>query len=140
MSDATFCKIEGIFRLGSKPEMRYSPSGKAVTNFSAAANQQYKTAAGEQVKEVTWIRVSCWGRLAEIVHQYLDKGQMVYIEGRLTPDKSTGGPRVWNKDDGTASASFEVTASTVRFLSSRGEGDQVHDEHPAAVAEDDIPF
>ena len=138
MSDATFCKIEGIFRLGSKPEMRYSPSGQAVTNFSAASNHQYKTAAGEQVKEVIWIRVSCWGKLAEIVHQYLDKGKLVYIEGRLTPDKSTGGPRVWTKDDGTASASFEVTAGTVRFLSSRGEGEQVHDEPTAD--EESMPF
>jgi single-strand DNA-binding protein len=128
-----------VGNVGKDPEMRYTPSGQAVTSFSVATNRQYSTANGEQVKETIWFRVSTWGKQAEVCKQYLNKGSKVLIEGRLTPDKSTGGPRVWNKDDGTASASFEVTASTVRFLSSRGEGEQ-HDEHPAAVAEDDIPF
>lgn len=141
MSDATFCKVEGIFRLGSKPEMRYSPSGQAVSNFSAAANHEYTTAGGEKVKEVIWLRVSCWGRLAEIVNQYLDKGKLVYIEGRLTPDKATGGPRIWDKN-GEPAASYEVTAGTVRFLSSRSENNGHAEQMDGAEIPDDseIPF
>jgi single-strand DNA-binding protein len=128
-----------VGNVGRDPEMRYTPAGQAVTSFSVATNRQYTTSGGEQVKETIWFRVSTWGKQAEVCNQYVRKGSKVLVEGRLTPDKSTGGPRVWTKDDGVASASFEVTASTVRFLSSRGEGEQ-HDEHPAAVAEDDIPF
>jgi single-strand DNA-binding protein len=128
-----------VGNVGKDPEMRYTPAGQAVTSFSVATNRQYTTSNNEQVKETIWFRVSTWGKQAEVCKQYINKGSKVLIEGRLTPDKSTGGPRVWTKDDGTATASFEVTAGTVRFLSSRGEGEQ-HDEHPAAVAEDDIPF
>jgi single-strand DNA-binding protein len=129
-----------VGNVGKDPEMRYTPAGQAVTSFSVATNRQYTTSGGEQVKETIWFRVSTWGKQAEVCNQYIRKGSKVLVEGRLTPDKSTGGPRVWNKDDGTATASFEVTASTVRFLPSRGEGGEQHDEHPAAVAEDDIPF
>ena len=69
----------------------------------------------------------------------------VLIEGRLTPDKATGGPRIWTKQDGSAGASFEVTASTVRFLSARGEGGGEMPMHSGmegaeVPAEDDIPF
>jgi single-strand DNA-binding protein len=124
--------------VGADPSMRYTPSGQAVTSFSVATNRQYSTANGEQVKETIWFRVSTWGKQAEVCNQYIRKGSKVLVEVRLTPDKSTGGPRVWTKDDGTASASFEVTASTVRFLSSRGEGEQVHDEPTAD--EESMPF
>jgi single-strand DNA-binding protein len=97
------------------------------------------------VKETIWFRVTTWGKQAEICNQYLKKGSKVLIEGRLTPDKNTGGPRIWNKQDGSMGASFEVTAGTVRFLSSRGElsgeapmmGGMEGAEIPA---EDDIPF
>ncbi|MBI3173605.1 MAG: single-stranded DNA-binding protein [Chloroflexi bacterium] len=134
-----------VGNVGKDPEMRYTPSGQAVTSFSVATNRQYTASNGEQVKETIWFRVSAWGKQAEICNQYLRKGSKVLIEGRLTPDKNTGGPRIWSKQDGTAGASFEVTASTVRFLSSRGEGeggpvaggDMGMAEMPP---EDDIPF
>jgi len=77
---------------------------------------------GEQVKETIWFRITTWGKQAEICSQYVRKGAKVLIEGRLTPDKATGGPRIFNKQDGSVGAAFEVTAGTVRFLSSRGEG------------------
>lgn len=131
--------------VGKDPEMRYTPSGQAVTSFSVATNRQYTTGNGEQVKETIWFRISTWGKQAEICNQYVRKGSKVLIEGRLTPDKNTGGPRVWTKQDGSAGASFEVTASTVRFLSSRGEGGgemPVHGSMEGAEIppEDDIPF
>jgi single-strand DNA-binding protein len=134
-----------VGNVGKDPEMRYTPSGQAVTSFSVATNRQYTASNGEQVKETIWFRVSAWGKQAEICNQYLRKGSKVLIEGRLTPDKNTGGPRIWSRQDGTAGASFEVTASTVRFLSSRGEGeggpvaggDMGMAEMPP---EDDIPF
>ena len=116
MTDATVCNIEGIFRLGNQPEMRYTKAGQAVTSFSAAANREWKNANGEKQKETTWVRVSCWGKLAEIANQYLHKGQLIYLEGRLNADPKTGGPRVWEGNDGPRAA-FEVTANTVRFLS-----------------------
>lgn len=107
--------------VGKDPEMRYTPTGQAVTSFSVATSRQYTAGNGEQVKETIWFRISAWGKTAEACNQYLKKGAKVLIEGRLTPDKTTGGPRIYSRQDGTAGASFEVTAQTVRFLSSRGE-------------------
>ena len=111
-----------VGNVGKDAEMRYTPSGQAVTSFSVATSRKYTGGSGEQVEETIWFRVSTWGKVAEICNQYVKKGSKVLVEGRLTPDKSTGGPRVWTKQDGTAQASFEVTANTVRFLSTRGEG------------------
>jgi len=134
-----------VGNVGKDPEMRYTPSGQAVTSFSVATNRQYTASNGEQVKETIWFRVSAWGKQAEVCNQYLRKGSKVLIEGRLTPDKSTGGPRIWTKQDGSAGASFEVTASTVRFLSSRSEaGEMAPTSGEMGTAElppeDDIPF
>ena len=105
--------------------MRYTPSGQAVTNISVATNRTYTANNGERVKETTWFRVSVWGKQAESVNQYLHKGSKVLIEGRLNQDKATGGPRIWTAQDGTPRASFEITAQTVRFLSSRQEDEMV---------------
>ncbi len=117
-----FHQIIIVGNVGRDAEMRYTPSGQAITSFSVATSREYKDASGESVKETIWFRVSTWGKTAEICNQYVKKGSKVLVEGRLTPDKSTGGPRVWTKQDGTAQASFEVTANTVRFLSSRNDG------------------
>src|SRR5262245_51745916 len=133
-----------VGNVGKDPEMRYTPSGQAVTSFSVATNRQYTTGNGEQVKETVWFRVTTWGKQAEICNQYVKKGMKVLVEGRLTPDKATGGPRIWTKQDGSAGSSFEVTAGTVRFLSNRGESGDVPMssgmEHAEIPAEDDIPF
>lgn len=133
-----------VGNLGRDPEMRYTPSGQAVTNFSVATNRQFTGSDGNQVKETIWFRVSTWGKTAENCNQFLKRGSKVLIEGRLVPDASTGGPRIWNRQDGTPSASFEVSAQTVRFLTSRGEDDgggNLPGEGPGQIAEDsDIPF
>ncbi len=128
--------------VGRDPEMRYTPNGQAVTSFSVASSRQYTASNGQKVKETIWFRVSAWGKLAETCNNYLRKGSKVLIEGTLRPDPSSGGPRIWNRQDGTPSASFEVTASTVRFLSSRGEGEGEMTEMEGGEADlgDDIPF
>jgi single-strand DNA-binding protein len=113
-----------VGNLGKDPEMRYTPSGQAVTTLSVATNRQYTGSDGQPVKETIWFRVSVWGKQAETCNQYLRKGSKLLVEGRLVPDASTGGPRIWNRQDGTPAASFEISANTVRFLSSRTEGDE----------------
>lgn len=132
-----------VGNLGRDPEMRYTPSGQAVTNFNVATNRQYTASDGTQVKETIWFRISAWGKTAETCNQYLRKGSKVLVEGRLTADQATGGPRVYTRNDGTAGSSFEVSANTVRFLSSRGEeeeGYQADEATGQGVREDDIPF
>ncbi len=131
--------------VGRDAEMRYTPSGQAVTSFSIASNRQYTASNGEQVKETLWFRVSAWGKTAEICNQYVKKGMKVLVEGRLTADPNTGGPRVWTGQDGSPRASFEVTAATVRFLSSRGEFEESTASGPIDAGdtmppEDNIPF
>ncbi len=134
--------------LGRDPEMRYTPSGQPVTSFSVATNRQYTNNNGETVKETIWFRVSVWGKRAETCNQYLKKGSKVLVEGRLTADAATGGPRIWNAQDGTARASFEVNAQNVTFLSSRAEtegvmggGAPVSEEGMAPAGDEgDIPF
>jgi len=134
--------------VGRDPEMRYTPSGQAVTSFSVATNRQYTNNNGETVKETIWFRVSAWGKTGEVVNQYLKKGAKVLVEGRLTADPATGGPRVWTGQDGSTRASFEVSAQTVRFLSSRNEasepgpsGGQAAEEGGAPAGDEgDIPF
>ncbi len=129
-----------VGNLGRDPEMRYTPSGQPVTSFSVATNRQYTNANGELVKETLWFRVTTWGKLAETCNQYLRKGSKVLIEGRLTADPRTGGPRIWNGQDGQPRASFEVTAQTVRFLSARGEEEGGAEVPGEAVSDEDIPF
>jgi single-strand DNA-binding protein len=131
--------------VGRDAELRYSPSGQPVASFSVATNRQYTASSGEQVKETIWFRISAWGKQAEICNQYVKKGMKVLVEGRLTADGGTGGPRIWSADDGSPRASFEVTAATVRFLSSRGEvsnngGGGYEDPGDMLPPEDEIPF
>jgi single-strand DNA-binding protein len=136
-----------VGNVGRDPEMRYTPSGQAVTSFSVATNRQYSNNNGETVKETIWFRVSAWGKQAETCNQYVKKGSKVLVEGRLTADPATGGPRIWTSQDGSPRASFEVSAGTVRFLSSRAEtegggmsGAPASDDSGAPGGDEDIPF
>jgi len=135
-------KIILVGNLGKDPEMRYTPSGQAVTSFSVATNRQYRGSDDQMVKETCWFRVSAWGKLAETTNQYLKKGRAVLVEGRITPDKTSGGPRLWDRQDGTKGASFEVSAERVQFLSPRESGEAGADEQAVAAPaeEEDIPF
>ena len=138
----SYQKLVLVGNLGRDPEMRYTPGGQAVTNFSVATNRQYTASSGERVKETTWFRISAWGRQAETCNQYLKTGSRVLVEGRLTPDKETGGPRVWTGQDGSTRASFEVTADRVVFLTGRDEQGDFAGEEPGEepIEEDEIPF
>lgn len=120
-------KIELVGRLGKDVTLRYTPEGKAVASLNVAVDDGF----GDNKKTI-WMRVSVWDKQAENCNQYLKKGSMVLVEGRLTPDPKTGGPRIWKKDDGTEGASFEISASAVRFLSTNGEQSQADGE--------DVPF
>jgi single-strand DNA-binding protein len=118
-----------VGNLGRDPEMRYLPSGQAVTSFSVACSRKYTNSGGQQVDETIWFRVSAWGKQAEVTNQYLKKGSKVLVEGTLRPDPATGGPKTFPRQDGTTGASYEVTAQTVRFLSSKGEADSYQQGH-----------
>jgi single-strand DNA-binding protein len=129
-----------VGNLGRDPEMRYTPSGQPVTNFSVAINRQYTNGNGQPVKDVIWFRVSAWGKQAEVCSQFLKKGAKVLVEGRLEYDAQTGGPKIWEGQDGSAHADFGLVAQIVRFLSPKdGNGD-----HDAALTGDadveNIPF
>ncbi len=125
-----------IGNLGKEPEMRYTPSGQPVTTLSVATNRRYSGANGQPVKETAWFRVTVWGKQAETCNQFLHKGSKVLVEGRLTPDPETGGPRVW-ENNGKHGASYEVTASTVRFLSGREDGEE---GDTGSFADHDVDF
>jgi len=106
--------------LGRDPELRYTPAGQAVTNFSLATNEVWTDGAGQRQERTLWWRISIFGKQAEICNEYLQKGRLVFVEGRLSADPETGGPRLWNGQDGTVRASFEVTAFIVRFIGGQG--------------------
>jgi single-strand DNA-binding protein len=116
-------KIMIIGNCGRDPEMRYTPSGAAVTKFSVAVSRSWKSQEGEQHEETEWFSVDCWGKLAEIANQYVTKGKQVYIEGRLSShswdDKNTGEKRF----------GLDIRATDMVLLGQRG--DQGSDEFAA---------
>ena len=99
-----------VGNLGSTPEMRYTPSGVAVTSFRLAVNRNWTSSEGEQKEKTTWFNITCWRGLAETVNQYLDKGRQVLVVG--TVDEA----RPWVDREGNQRASIEITADEVRFL------------------------
>ena len=105
-----------IGNLGRDPEMRYTPSGQAVTQFTVAVNRNYKDAQGERQEETEWFRVVAWGQQAEFAAEYLRKGAKVYIEGRLQT-------RQWEGQDGQKRYTTELVANTVTPLDPRPRGD-----------------
>ncbi len=108
-----FHKLTIVGNLGKDPEMKYTTDGKAVTTFSVAASN-WKD-------ETVWFRVSTWDKQAETCNQYLHKGSKVLVEGALRAD-GAGNPRVYERKDGLGwAASFEVVASSVKFLSGKDE-------------------
>jgi single-strand DNA-binding protein len=135
-----------VGNLGRDPEMRYTPNGSAVTSLNVASNRVYNDANGQKVKETTWFRVSVWGKQAESANNFLKRGSMVLIEGELRPDKETGNPRTFVRQDGKPGASYEVFARTVRFIGPRAGGpDEMGGEESgggsmAEPSDDDFPF
>lgn len=122
--------------MANDPEMRYTKEGKNVTNFRMGSNRSFKTSDNRDVKETTWLKITCWGKLGEIVNQYCGKGSHVIVTGILRVGEN-GSPTVYQlKDSGDWAASYEITASEVRILKGK-EGVAP----PAESSEtDDLPF
>jgi len=102
-------KIIVIGNLGSEPEMRFTPNGRPVTSFSVATNWRFTTPEGERKEETEWFTVVTWGRLAEQCNQFLTKGRLVYVEGRLRT-------HTWESQDGQKRYRNEIVADRVSFL------------------------
>jgi single-strand DNA-binding protein len=142
---ASFNKIVIVGYLGRDPEIRYTPQGTAVCNFSIATTEKRKDKAGEMQDVTTWFRVVVWGKQAEVANQYLSKGRQVYVEGRLRQDEYTD-------REGNKRQTLEVNATDIQFLTPKGEGaaasqagaghlSQGGDESPGlGRQEDDSPF
>src|SRR3954471_12822500 len=106
-------KVILVGRLGQNPEVRYTPSGAAVANFSVATNENWTDKQGQKQERTEWHRVVVWGKLAELCSQYLTKGRQVYLEGRLQT-------REWEDKTGVKKFTTEVHAQTVQFLGGQG--------------------
>ena len=129
-------KVMIIGHLGREPEMRYTPSGRPVTSFNVATTRSWNSPDGERREETEWFNVVAWGNLAEICKQYLNKGQQVYVEGRLQT-------RRWEDQEGKKHFTTEVVANEMIMLGERparytGEGAAPSHEPP--MEEDEFPF
>jgi len=138
-------KVILIGRLGQNPELRYTPAGAAVANFSLATNEKWTDKAGNKQEKTEWHRIVVWNKTAELCNQYLQKGREVYIEGRLQT-------RQWDDKDGQKKYTTEIVADSVQFLSGNagaGAGAAASAAASASAAapasagtaaNDDIPF
>ncbi len=152
----SFNKITVVGNLGRDPELRYTPQGSAVCNFSIATNEKKRDKAGDLQDVTTWFRVTLWNKQAENASKYLTKGSSVYIEGRLRVEE-------WADKDGKNRFTLEVNATDMQFLSGGSRADEAVDENgggggdnftasntpsnntadkssPISPADDDIPF
>lgn len=149
---ASINKVILIGRLGKDPEVKYTPGGQAVAKFSIATDETYKDRNGEQQRRTEWHNIVAWRRLAEICGEYLVKGKLVYIEGRIQT-------RQWEDREGNKRNTTEIVAREMKMLSAKGEGDrsesssQQSEATPASpspspsapapspeITDDDIPF
>jgi len=142
-------KVTLIGRLGSDPEVRYMPTGGAVTNVSLATTRRWKDRnTGDRREETEWHRIVFFNRLAEVAGEYLKKGSQVYVEGRIQTNK-------WQDKEGKDRYTTEIIADQMQMLGGKSEGDQgVGGGHVPVVAptteyssgtsndafDDDIPF
>jgi single-strand DNA-binding protein len=133
-------KVILVGRLGRDPEVRYTPSGTAVANFSIATSEQWNNKDGEKQERTEWHKIVAWRRLGEICGEYLHKGSQIYIEGRLQT-------RDWEDRDGNKRYTTEVIAQSMQMLGSADKGGKAETtgerfpvEEPITVPEDDIPF
>jgi single-strand DNA-binding protein len=138
-------KVILIGRLGKDPEMRFTPSGKAVTNFTMATSEYWNDQGGDRQERTEWHRIVTWGKLAENCAKLLSKGKQVYVEGRIQT-------RQWDDRDGNKRYTTEIVASTMQILSpgEGGGGDKSMndggsdlgsgDSIPGSQEFDDVPF
>ena len=128
-----------IGRLTRDPEVRYTPDGTMVTNFTMATDESYKDKNGEKVQKTEWHRIVVFGKLAEICGNYLVKGKLIFLEGRIQT-------RAWEDKDGVKRNTTEIVASNMQMLDSKGQakpGDAMPDASSAPNSQtpmDDVPF
>ena len=132
-------KVIIVGRLGQDPELNYLPSGNAVANLSVATSEQWKDKqSGEKQERTEWHRVSMFGRLGEISSQYLAKGSLVYIEGRLQTDKY--------EKDGVTKYATKIIAKDMQMLGGKGEQTSQPQKQPEPSAppaddfDESVPF
>jgi single-strand DNA-binding protein len=138
---ASVNKVILLGNLGSDPELRYTPSGRTVANFSIATSEQWTNKDGEKEEKTEWHRIVAWGRLGEICGEYLSKGSQIYIEGRIQT-------RAWEDKDGNKRYTTEIIAQNMQMLGSpsrkQGEALSTEERHPVeepiSIPDDDIPF
>lgn len=126
----SYQKIEIIGHLARDPEMRYTATGTAVTNFSVPVNEKWTDNNGVEHERVTWFRCTVWGKPAESFNKYGQKGMLVRVEGEIQGDPDTGNPRLFQKNDGSMGASFEVRVRFSQFLTWPDRDEQRRDEEP----------
>lgn len=133
-------KVILVGNLGADPEVRYTPSGKAVANFRIATSEQWTNKDGEKEERTEWHRIVAWGRLGEICGEYLHKGKQVYVEGKMQT-------RAWEDRDGNKRYTTEVVAQAMQMLGAAGKEGRAGStderypvEEPVTVPDDDIPF
>jgi single-strand DNA-binding protein len=122
--------------LTKDPELRYTPNGRAVVNFTIAVNRNYTTQDGERKEEVSFIPVKVWGKQAENCNQYLGKGRSVFVDGRLHQ-------RRWESEDGQKRSAIEVVGLSVQFLDTalRAKEEEIGEEEvPPIEDEEEVPF
>jgi single-strand DNA-binding protein len=126
--------------LASDPEMRFTPTGKQVTNFRIGSSRQYKNANGEVVKETTWLKITAWAKLAEIINQYCAKGSHVIVYGFLRAGEN-GSPAVYELKSGGYGASYEITATEIRILKGKEQSAENSADHTEDYTDsDELPF
>ena len=134
-------KVILVGRLGKDPEVRYTPNGVAIANFSIATSEEWKDKdTGEKQERTEWHRIVAWRRLGEICGEYLHKGSQIYIEGRLQT-------REWEDRDGNKRYTTEIVAQNMQMLgkpSREGRAESPEEsyptEEPISIPDDDIPF
>ncbi|MGB0620630.1 MAG: single-stranded DNA-binding protein [Myxococcota bacterium] len=104
-----------VGNLGRDPELRHTPNGQAVVNFTLATSESWTDKSGERQERTEWHRIVVWGRQAEMCNQYLSKGRTVYVEGRIQT-------REWEDKDGNKRYTTEINASNVNFIGPRTDG------------------
>ena len=126
-------KVFLIGRLGQDPELKFTGSGTPVTNISLATGRKWKNDSGEAQTDTEWHRIVIWGKQAENVAEYLHKGSLVHVEGRLQT-------RDWADKDGVTKKTTEIVAQNVTFLESKGQEASGNGESTPPQSDDNVPF
>ncbi|HLE08033.1 MAG TPA: single-stranded DNA-binding protein [Thermodesulfobacteriota bacterium] len=132
-------KVILVGNLGKDPEIRYTPGGVAVANFTLATSENWTSKEGKKETKTEWHRIVAFGRLAEICGEYLNKGKQVYIEGKIQT-------RQWEDKDGNKRYTTEIVANTLQMLGRAEKAEEAAPagmpaaEEPPATETDDIPF